>query len=85
MTGRRTSRVGQMQIHLRAWRELRLLTQQELAQAASTSPAMISRLEHGTARPSPDLLARLATALELPASELLHQDPGVGGHGLPER
>ncbi|MCR5876713.1 helix-turn-helix transcriptional regulator [Phenylobacterium sp. J426] len=63
---------------------MRLLTQHELARLASTSPTMISRLESGVARPSPELLVRLAAALELPETEWLQHDPNASRPGSSE-
>lgn len=60
---------------LKAWRQLRRLSQLELALAAGVSQRHLSFVESGRARPSRDLLRDLAQALDLPLRErnlLLH-------------
>jgi len=56
---------------LRAAREAKLLTQQELADAAGVSRLTISELESGARNAYLRTIRRLATALEVPAPELL--------------
>jgi Zn-dependent peptidase ImmA (M78 family)/transcriptional regulator with XRE-family HTH domain len=51
---------------LRVARELVGLSQNQLATEIGLSPAAISQFEGGAARPSPDSLAALSTALRLP-------------------
>ncbi len=48
---------------LKLWREHRELTLQALAELAGCTRQMLSMIEHYKARPSTDLLARLAGAL----------------------
>jgi DNA-binding XRE family transcriptional regulator len=48
---------------LKVWREHRGLTLQALADACGVTRQMLSMVERGKARPSADLLAKLATAL----------------------
>ncbi|MBU0752601.1 MAG: helix-turn-helix transcriptional regulator [Gammaproteobacteria bacterium] len=48
---------------LRVWREYRGLTLQALADACGVTQQMLSMIEHGKAKPSADLLAKLAAAL----------------------
>lgn len=64
-----------MTYYIRAWRELRLLTQVELANLAQVSAAQVSRFERGDAKPSEPVLQRFASALELPSWRLLLEDP----------
>jgi transcriptional regulator with XRE-family HTH domain len=51
---------------LRWWRERRGVSQLELAGAAETTQRHLSFLESGRARPSRDMILRLAAALDLP-------------------
>lgn len=64
-----------MHYHIRAWRELRLLTQSELAGLAQVSPSQLSRFERGKATPAEPTLDRIAAALDLPSSQQLAEDP----------
>lgn len=61
--------------HLRAWRELRNLTQEELAARVETSGAVISLLESGKRPLSDKWLRKLAIALGTSAGFLLDHDP----------
>src|ERR1700735_772732 len=53
-------------IHLRRWRQRRRMTQIDLALAAESSTRHLSCLETGKARPSPEMIARLAEYLDIP-------------------
>jgi len=53
-------------ILLRRWRERRRMTQIDLALAAESSTRHLSCLETGKARPSPEMIARLAEYLDIP-------------------
>lgn len=53
-----------MSTPLRAARELRHLTQVQLAEAAGCSQSIISRLESGAAMPRTDVAIRIARVLE---------------------
>jgi transcriptional regulator with XRE-family HTH domain len=60
---------------LKAWRQLRRLSQLELALAAGVSQRHLSFVESGRAKPSRELLLELAQTLDLPLREcnlLLH-------------
>jgi transcriptional regulator with XRE-family HTH domain len=59
---------------LRAARERRFLTQQQLADKAGTSKANISRLESGEQNARMSTIVRLAAALELAPEELVEWD-----------
>lgn len=48
---------------LRVWRDHRGLTLQALAEACGVTRQMLSMVEHGKAKPSADLLGKLAGAL----------------------
>jgi transcriptional regulator with XRE-family HTH domain len=54
---------------LRAWRQRRSLSQLELALNADVSPRHVSFLETGRARPSREMVIRLAEELEIPLRE----------------
>jgi transcriptional regulator with XRE-family HTH domain len=56
---------------LRAAREAKLLTQQELADAAGVSRTTVTELEAGVRNAHVRTIRRLATALGIPAQELL--------------
>jgi transcriptional regulator with XRE-family HTH domain len=56
---------------LRAARERRFMTQQQLADKAGTSKANISRLESGEQKARMSTIVRLAAALEIQPEELV--------------
>ncbi len=56
---------------LKRLRERRGLTQQQLADAVGVARVTIGRVEIGSARPSLDLLERLARALRVKVSRLV--------------
>lgn len=66
---------------LREARELRDLSQSELAERAKLQPSAISHFESGTRRPSFDNLKRLANALEVTTDFLLGRSKSLGTHG----
>jgi len=51
---------------LRWWRERRGFSQLDLAGAAETTQRHLSFLESGRAGPSPEMILRLATVLDIP-------------------
>lgn len=55
---------------LRVWRDHRGLTLQALAEACGVTRQMLSMVEHGKAKPSADLLAKLAGALDCDMDDL---------------
>jgi len=55
---------------LRAWRERKGFSQEELAEKAGITRAALSRLENCHAPPRPGTLKRLAVALELKPEDL---------------
>lgn len=61
--------------HLRAWREYRRLSQEELAAKVGTTPGMISHLETGERGLSAKWLRRLAPVLNTQPGHLLDLDP----------
>lgn len=60
---------------LKAWREFRGLTQQELADLVGTNANMIGYLENGERGLSAKWLRRLAPALDTTSGMLLDHDP----------
>jgi len=61
--------------HLRAWRELRGMTQAQLAESVGTTGAVISLLESGARGLSDKWLRRLAPVLGTKPGHLLETDP----------
>lgn len=61
--------------NLAAWREFRGMTQEDLADAAGTSPAMISHLETGKRGLSAKWLRRLAPPLKTSPGFILDHHP----------
>ena len=66
---------------LREARELRDLSQSELAERAKLQPSAISHFESGTRKPSFDNLKRLANALEVTTDFLLGRSKNPEAHG----
>lgn len=62
-------------LHLKAWRDLRGFSQDELAEEAGLSQGLISQLENDGTDYSGDTLARLAFALNCTDIDLLTRDP----------
>jgi transcriptional regulator with XRE-family HTH domain len=60
---------------LRARRELKNISQQELAQRLGVAPNTVSRWETGTYKPRLDDLERIAEVLELGVRDLIPQNP----------
>ena len=61
-------------LRLRAWREYRALTQQELADRAGVARRTVTALETGAQRPHPATVRALAAALST-TPEYLRSDP----------
>lgn len=61
--------------HLRAWREFRQMTQEQLADAIGSSKATIGHLENGNRRLSDKWLRKLAPILRTTPGYLLEHDP----------
>lgn len=55
---------------LKALRRLKRITQQELAAKLGLSPTLLSNIERGLKKPSPQLLERIALALDVEKEEL---------------
>jgi transcriptional regulator with XRE-family HTH domain len=73
------------QIRLKAARDLRGLSQSELADRAKMPPSSIAHFETGSRKPSFDTLQRIATALEVTTDYLLGrvEDPALAEAGDP--
>mgnify|MGYP001796400334 FL=1 len=65
-----------VQNNLRAWREFRNLTQEELAELVGTTAAVISLLENGQRGLSATWLRRFAPHLQVSPGFLLDHAPG---------
>ena len=65
-------------------RERKGLSREELARGSGVSYSYLSEVERGLKRPSTDVLARLATALDMLPSDLLRyvEEVSAKGHGL---
>jgi transcriptional regulator with XRE-family HTH domain len=63
--------------HLRAWREFRKMTQEQLAEAIGTTAPVVSLLESGDRSLSLKWLLRLAPALRTTPGILLDHDPNT--------
>ncbi|WP_380025787.1 helix-turn-helix domain-containing protein [Effusibacillus consociatus] len=59
---------------LRAYRKLKNLTQQELADLLGISIAIVGGIERGTREPSKDVLARISRILGVTEEELRGQE-----------
>ncbi len=64
-----------MDSNLRRLRELRALSQRELAARAKLSVTTINRIETGQRRPMPRTIRKLAEALGVTPEELLTEQP----------
>lgn len=65
--------------NLKHWRQVRGLTQPELAEKAEIEQSYLSKLENGHSQPSEGVRDRLAEALEIDADTLM-RDPSSNGH-----
>jgi len=63
--------------HLRAWREFREMTQQQLADSVGTNANMIGYLESGERGLSAKWLRKLAPALKTQPGHILEHDPST--------
>ena len=64
--------------NLKKYRKLRNLTQEQLGERAGTSTNYIGTIEIGNRFPSPQMLERLAVALEIDSLLLFHADCRLG-------
>ncbi len=61
--------------NLKRWREYRLMTQKELADAADLGVASVVRIENNHTEPRFSTIKKLAVALDLEARQLISQRP----------
>jgi transcriptional regulator with XRE-family HTH domain len=64
-------------LRIRAFRKLKGLTQQQLADRMGVSVAVLGSLERGTRRPDSRLMQRIAESLGIDYDELTGNDPGA--------
>lgn len=64
--------IGQI---IKECRELRKMTQEELAQKVRVGTSTIEKYESGEQIPSTQTILKLSTVLDIPASELLEKQP----------
>ena len=69
---------GLLAERLRRIRRENALTQEELAHRSGISQVMIAKIEQGQRQPRLPILTRLASALDVPLSELLDNRPRLG-------
>ena len=65
------------EIHLRAWRDFRGLSQESLAARVNSTAATISRLENGHQPYTQPLLEALAEALSCTPADIIMRPPGA--------
>lgn len=75
MPRRKTKRSNYQPAFIKAWRDFRGLTQEQLAERVETTPATISRLENGKQPYSQELLECLADALRCRVADLIARPP----------
>ncbi len=61
--------------NLKRWREYRLMTQNELADAAELGVASVVRIENNHTEPRFSTIKKLAAALDLEARQLISERP----------
>ncbi len=61
--------------NLKRWREYRLITQQELADAADLGVASVVRIENNRTEPRFSTIKKLAGALDLEPEQLIGERP----------
>lgn len=59
---------------IKFYRVSKNISQGQLAAEVKITPQYLSKLEHGAARPSLDLLFTIADSLQLPVAKLLAED-----------
>lgn len=69
------SELAQPVVHLKAWREFRGLTQEDVAQAMGCTPSFVSLLERGKKNWTVRRLVQAAHALGINPGHLLEADP----------
>ena len=59
---------------IKFYRVSKNINQGQLAEQIGITPQYLSKIEHGAAKPSMDLLFTIADSLQLPAAKLLAED-----------
>lgn len=72
---------GTLADRLRRKRRESSLTQEQLAGISGVSQVMIAKIEQGRRQPRLPVLTRLASAIDIPLSELVDKRPRLDGHG----
>ncbi len=67
---------------IRALRRLKRVTQQQLAQRINLSASQLSNIERGIKNPKPELLEKMAAALNIPREELFGVSGNMHEHSL---
>lgn len=75
MPRRKTKQSSYQPAFIKAWRDFRGLTQEQLAERVETTTATISRLENGKQPYSQELLEALADALRCKVADLIARPP----------
>ena len=69
-------------LRIRAFRQTRRMTQEQVAEAIERTPEAVSNIERGQSLPSLDTLERLARALEVPLADFFEN---AGSHATRQR
>ncbi|MGI6308448.1 MAG: helix-turn-helix domain-containing protein [Dethiobacteria bacterium] len=67
---------------IRALRRLKRVTQQQLAQQINLSASQLSNIERGVKEPNPELLEKMAAALNVPREEFFGVSESLKKHSL---
>jgi len=67
---------------IRALRRLKRVTQQQLARQINLSASQLSNIERGVKEPKPELLEKMAAALNIPREEFFWVSEGIQKHSL---
>jgi len=67
---------------IRALRRLKRVTQQQLAQMVNLSASQLSNIERGVKEPQPELLEKMAAALNIPREEFFGVSKSLEGYSL---
>lgn len=67
---------------IRALRRLKRVTQQQLARQINLSASQLSNIERGVKEPKPELLEKMAAALNIPREEFFGFSESMQKHSL---
>ncbi|NMB35217.1 MAG: helix-turn-helix transcriptional regulator [Firmicutes bacterium] len=67
---------------IRGLRRLKRVTQQQLARQINLSASQLSNIERGIKEPKPELLEKMAAALNIPREELFGVSNSVKSHSM---